>query len=928
MKRKKFGRLALAVAICTILSTISAPAIPVSAVEEGSKLAAFPGAEGGGMWTTGARGAKEMEIYHVTKLTDDGSRGTLRDAVSESNRIIVFDVAGNIELVNALSIIGDNLTILGQTAPGDGICIKDNTVGIYGDNVILRYLRFRMGDAKSVEDDTLGGRGINNVIIDHCTMSWSVDECASFYENTNFTMQWCIISESLKNSVHAKDSHGYGGIWGGVNASFHHNLLAHHDSRNPRIDMGDLDASDYTKQLDLTDLRNNVIYNWGGNSAYGGQNGAPVNIVNCYYKYGPATNSNVRSRIFQLSSSGNGIYYDWSTDLYVSGNYVDGSSTVTNDNAKGVDKDENTKNYNIWTDSNLTEDAKTVHFRYADDYPVETETAQEAYESVLADAGASIVRDEVDTRIIKEVRGRTSTYGNKGLIDSPSDVGGYPELTGVKAKDSDNDGIPNEWEDLNGLDKFDKTDALDTAASGYLYIEEYANALADGSYVRNTDYDPNVPDYDPSTDPDVTPDPDATPEPSTELISSWTADSGDLNQPAGTELMPGLYNVISFDRSLSNEVTFPDGSVYDYAVTRKDGENINGGWNAESGTAVGTALKYTAPENGVFTLYAYSVSNTKTFYVVPEGAADPTTENIYVQECVGSSVPIQCQVELEAGKTYYFYLDGSKARFCAAKFEKYVSGLETVSSWTANSGNLNQPAGTELMPGLSNVISFDRSLSNEVTFPDGSVYDYAVTRKDGENINGGWNAESGTAVGTALKYTAPENGVFTLYAYSVSNTKTFYVVPEGAADPTTENIYVQECVGSSVPIQCQVELEAGKTYYFYLDGSKARFCAAKFERYTAPQEPYTISGLSATDTETTFTVTKNMDAADDDAIIIAYYGENGTLTDVRTRTISHETATGSEVVYVIDRGAADNETVKVFIWDSEDNIKPLIVPAT
>lgn len=768
MKRKIFGKLALILALCTILSTVCSPAVPAAAIDENVKLAAFPGAEGGGMWTTGARGAEETEVYHVTKLTDDGSRGTLRDAVSESNRIIVFDVAGNIELINSLNIIGDNLTILGQTAPGDGICIKDNSVGIYGDNVIVRYLRFRLGDDKKIEGDTFGGRGVNNVIVDHCSISWSVDECASFYENTNFTMQWCMITESLKNSIHTKNAHGYGGIWGGTNTSYHHNLLAHHDSRNPRIDMGDIDESDYTKQLELTDLRNNVIYNWGGNSAYGGQNGAPVNIVNCYYKYGPATNSNVRSRIFQLSSSGNGIYYDWSTDLYVSGNYVDGSSTVTNDNAKGVDKDENTKNYNIWTDSNLTEDAKTVHFRYADDYPVETETAQEAYESVLADAGASIVRDEVDTRIIEEVRGRTSTYGNKGLIDSPSDVGGYPELTGVKAKDSDNDGIPNEWEDKNGLDKFDKTDALDTAASGYLYIEEYANALADGSYVRNTDYDPNVPDYDPSTDPDVTPDPDATPEPSTELVSSWTADSG----------------------------------------------------------------------------------------------------------------------------------------------------------------NLNQPAGTELMPGLSNVISFDRSLSNEVTFPDGSVYDYAVTRKDGENINGGWNAESGTAVGTALKYTAPEDGVFTLYAYSVSNTKTFYVVPEGAADPTTENIYVQECVGSSVPIQCQAELEAGKTYYFYLDGSKARFCAAKFERYTAPQEPYTISGLSATDTETTFTVIKNMDAADDDAIIIAYYGENGTLTDVRTRTISHETATGSEVVYVIDRGAADNETVKVFIWDSEDNIKPLIVPAT
>ena len=642
----------------------------------GDKLAAFPGAEGGGMWTTGARndGTVTPEVYHVTKLTDDGSKGTLRDAVSQPNRVVVFDVAGNIELTDTLTIKADNLTILGQTAPGDGICVKNCNTDITGNNVILRYMRFRMGDSMTMEADTIGGRNRSNIILDHCSISWCVDECASFYDNTNFTMQWCIISESLKVSVHDKGNHGYGGIWGGYNATFHHNLIADHDSRNPRIAAGTVSGSEYdmAAQTQLTDLRNNVVYNWGGNSAYGGQEGAPVNIVNCYYKYGPATSSKVRSRIFQLTSSGNGITYDWSTDLYVDGNYVRGNSSVTADNSKGVDKDSDAKYYYVWTSDNITDDAKTVHFKYLDDYPVTTQTAEEAYESVLNNVGASIVRDSVDTRVINEVRSGTATCGTNGIINTPSEAGGYPVLTGTKAKDSDNDGIPNEWEDSHGLDKYKKEDGLSVADSGYLYIEEYANALADGSYVRDVSYDPDVPDYDVTAEPTSTPAVDVTPAPKVELVSSWTAKSGDENKAAGTEFMPGLSGVIKLEKTLPDTKIYSDGFTNSFAIT----SSTNGGWDAVNGVATGCAMKYTAAEDGIFTMYAYGVSvkvPPTVFYAVPEGATDPAAENIFSETIDESSKKVFCSIPVEAGKSYYFYIaGGSKTRYVGAKFERYV----------------------------------------------------------------------------------------------------------------------------------------------------------------------------------------------------------------------------------------------------------------
>ena len=315
----------------------------IPAAEEDGVARAFPGAEGGGMYTTGGRGGK---VYHVTTKEDTGTKGSLRWAVNQSGpRTVVFDVAGVIELKSDLKITNGDLTIAGQTAPGDGICLKNYTTNIAADNVIIRFVRFRLGDEapwteqqikenKADGEDALWGRYQKNIVLDHCSMSWSIDETASFYANAQMTMQWCIIAESMKSCrLHSKGDHGYGGIWGGKNASFHHNLLAHHQNRTPRFDHqylydeNDVSTDTYRGNVDY---RNCVNYNWGtGNGCYGGE-GGHFNLVNNYYRKGPDSND---KKYFIEADGGystkvkeNGVEvtkyfpYDWPY-LYLSENY-------------------------------------------------------------------------------------------------------------------------------------------------------------------------------------------------------------------------------------------------------------------------------------------------------------------------------------------------------------------------------------------------------------------------------------------------------------------------------------------------------------------------------------------------------------------------------------------------------------------------------
>jgi len=510
---------------------------------------AFPGAEGYARYTT--TGGRGKTVYHVTNLNDSGT-GSLRAGISKGNCTIVFDVSGYIDLKSDLKVSTSNITIAGQTAPGDGITLRYYTFNLSDSkcsNIIIRYLRFRRSQVKDVNDgaDAAWGRKNSNIIFDHCSFSWSIDEIASFYDNKHFTMQWCTLGEALANPGHSKGEHSYGGIWGGKEASFHHNFLCHMQNRVPRFNGARYnwtgwDKTKYLNTIDAerVDFRNCVMYNWGGgNGCYGGPGGGYVNMINNYYKAGPATTNKTRVTQVSVASAGNAgdnPFPGLASRYYIRGNYVTAAgSQAANYDWQGVIYDNGlaTADGMRWIPDVNHYYGDTVQYRAIsgkdhvclklatpfESGEVTTHSAEVAYEKVLDYSGASLTRDDIDARYMEEARTGTTTYkgaisGRAGIVDKINNpaatedktMPGYPTLkseTRPAGFDTDKDGMPDEWEIANGLDPSSAADGnlytLDSEKKFYTNLEVYLNGLVEHiTRAQNADAEQAVEEYYPS----------------------------------------------------------------------------------------------------------------------------------------------------------------------------------------------------------------------------------------------------------------------------------------------------------------------------------------------------------------------------------------------------------------------------------------------
>ncbi len=459
--------------------TIAILLITVSAINATAQQLAFPTAEGYGKYTKGGRGGTVIEVNNL----NDSGPGSLRAAIEAVGaRTVVFRISGTIDLQSPLQIKNPFITIAGQTAPGDGITLKRYPLMIAADEVIIRYIRVRLGDESGGADDAISSRYTKNIVLDHVSASWSIDETMSIYHCENVTVQWCMVTESLYESNHTKGSdHGYGGIWGSNFSSYHHNLLAHHSSRNPRFASG----------CGNTDYRNNVLYNWGYHACYGGETVQKnsdkfiftnINMVANYQKPGPATvPGEVMHRIVAPWSRNKAEDYGkW----YVSENVIEGNPWISKNNWLGGVQPQDGSEY--LEGLRLQEPWPAM--------PITQQSPEDAYASVLEHAGASFPkRDSVDNRIIEEVKGGYATYEgsnyekdhhvldtskNCGIIDTQKEIGGWPELKSLPAPiDTDHDGMPDDWEKDHGLDPNNAEDRNLVSANGYTMLEEYLNGM-------------------------------------------------------------------------------------------------------------------------------------------------------------------------------------------------------------------------------------------------------------------------------------------------------------------------------------------------------------------------------------------------------------------------------------------------------------------
>lgn len=458
-----------------------------------AEIPAFPGAEGGGAYSFGGRGGK---VITVTSLADSGP-GSLRDACEQGGaRIIVFNVAGIIHLKSPLIIRAPYITIAGQTAPGDGVCIAGETIWANTHDVVVRHMRFRRGETwVGRRDDSFGGNPVGNIMIDHCSTSWGLDENISFYrhmfnpEDGSKDLKLPTVNVTIQNTISSQAldtyNHSFGSTLGGENCTFMRNLWANNAGRNPSIGWNG-----------VFNFVNNVIYNWVHRSVDGGDYTALYNIINNYYKPGPLTpkNTPVGHRILKPEAGRSKLGYFVFGRVYANGNVVEGYPEISRNNWAG----------GIQVQEQANTDGYTENMKWDKPFPIDNPfpimSANEAYDFVMDNVGATFPkRDIVDQRVIEQVKTGKVYYDKNlnpedfyqfeyrrlpkdsyksGIITDIKQVGGYPEYKGKPYKDSDNDGIPDAWEIKYGLNPNDPSDANgDLSGDGYTNIEKYINGI-------------------------------------------------------------------------------------------------------------------------------------------------------------------------------------------------------------------------------------------------------------------------------------------------------------------------------------------------------------------------------------------------------------------------------------------------------------------
>lgn len=517
-----------------MLLSLAVAAIVFSCISAEAQVLAFPGAEGFGKYSEGGRGGKVVTVSTLEDYTtgEEPIEGSLRWALEQhkytalkpqhlvaSNGAdsvverevtiyepltIVFNVAGNIYLKEDLKVKRDYLTIAGQSAPGEGVCITGHSMLFNGatggemwywgprrKHLIVRYLRFRPATPTAENPFITYGTDVENyenVIFDHCTMTWANEECLAIYDNKYTTVQWCIVAEGLYDAYHPKGKRSYCGVWGGQFATYHHNLIAHNDSRNIRFN-----GARAHDTVAVVEYRHNVVYNWGtNNSGYGleVEINTPsmrneLNMFNNYYKHGPAsgnisskaTPTNKVNRLVRIDQSRSSVDAGYLSHHFIEGNYLSHYPAISADNwFCGVQ-------FQAYSDTAI---AKSLFRAPAMSPEIEDlhadETAEEAYMQVLSQVGANIPkRDIQDRRIVEETENGTAigtgTKGKSGIIDDPMTVGGWPILTGTPYTDSDSDGIPDEWEIAHQLNPNNPNDGAIITESGYSNLELYLNSL-------------------------------------------------------------------------------------------------------------------------------------------------------------------------------------------------------------------------------------------------------------------------------------------------------------------------------------------------------------------------------------------------------------------------------------------------------------------